>query len=326
MTAAGPRGWVSAHLFHYGDLDALIGAVVAPVVRAVGAREHFFLRYWEGGQHVRLRIRPPGAGERARVRDLIDRTAAAYFAEHPSSPPIDADTYRAFAAVVARGERLERYDDRLHPTDSVEYIAYRPEHSAYGDDAYIAAVERHFTDSSVLALRVLGAGTPPGRRAAIGLAALTLTLAVCEPDLAAAATRLAAAEDPGGWPGEDDYRRRRDALREQTRGLWDLAGRATAGADGGADVLAAWCVSMRELRDTLDPLHAAGRCRPSNPGSPHVFLAMALPQRRRTVPAILLRCAHLFHNRLGLTLDVERHLSYLLARTLVDLADPGRQP
>lgn len=326
MTAADPRGWVSAHLFHYGDLDALIGAVVAPVVRATGAREHFFLRYWEGGQHVRLRIRPADPGEHARVRDLIDKTAAAYFADHPSSPPFDADTYRAFAARIARGERLEHYDDRLHPADSVEYIAYRPEHSAYGDDACIAAVERHFTDSSALALRVLEAGTPLDRRAAIGLAALTLTLAVCEPDLQAAAMRLAAAEIPGGGRAEDDHRRRRDDLREQTRGLWELAGRGPAGAGGGADVLAAWCASMRELRDALGPLHAAGRCRPPNPGSPHVFLAMALPERRRTVPAILLRCAHLFHNRLGLNLELERHISTLFARTLVDLADPGRQP
>ncbi|WP_248963613.1 lantibiotic dehydratase C-terminal domain-containing protein [Sphaerisporangium perillae] len=313
--------WVSAHLFHFGDLDALVTGVVEPVVRELAAdgtaRGHFFLRYWEGGQHVRLRVEVPDPSRAAHARDLVRERAAAHFAARPS-PPVDLEAYRAFAATVARGERRERYDERLHRTDSVEFIAYRPEHAAYGGAACVSAAERHFTVSSALALDVLRAGAGMERRAAIGLAALTIALAACEPDLPAATRRFAAAaREAGRRPeipgGEDDWLRRRDALLAQTRGLWDLP-------ESGGGLLGAWASSVRGLRDDLAALHAAGRCAPSDSGSPHAFLAMAVPPERRTVPLVLLRCAHLFHNRLGLRAGTEHHVSFLLARALADLA------
>jgi hypothetical protein len=306
--------WVSAHLFHHGDLDALITRVVRPVVGelvAAGAvRRHFYLRYWEGGRHVRLRLLPEDPGEAGPIRDLVRARAAEYFAAHPSTEHVDEAAYRAFAAAAAKGERLTRYDDRLRPADTVEFIGYRPEHSAYGDAECVAAAERHFTESSALALDVLGSGAPMDVRAAIGLATLTLALAACEPDLAAAATRFAAAK---GKPRTSAERGPgRAAVLAQTRSLWE--------GGPGEGLLAAWAQSLRTLRAALDPLCAQGRCAPSDPGSPHASLAEALPPGRRTVPLILLRCTHLFHNRLGLHASAESHVSSLVARALTDLA------
>ncbi|MFC4534188.1 lantibiotic dehydratase C-terminal domain-containing protein [Sphaerisporangium dianthi] len=325
-TRTGAKGgigglWVSAHLFHFGDLDALITGVVAPLVREATAdgtvSRHFFLRYWEGGQHVRLRLWVPDSSRAAHVRDQVRDRAAAHFAAHPS-PPVDLEAYRAFAATVARGERRERYDERLHRTDAVEFIAYRPEHAAYGDAACVAAAERHFTVSSALALDVLDAGVGMERRAAIGLAALTIALAACEPDLPAAARRFAAAaQEAGARPeilgAEDDWLGRRDALLAQTRKLWEPA-------EPGGGLLGTWASSIRALRDELGALHAAGRCAPADSGSPHAFLAVAAPPERRTVPLILLRCAHLLHNRLGLRAGTEHQVSFLVARTMTALA------
>ncbi|SPL98155.1 Lantibiotic biosynthesis dihydropyridine synthase, TsrD family [[Actinomadura] parvosata subsp. kistnae] len=188
--------WVSAHLFHFGDLDPLITGVVDPVTRELVAdgtiRRAFFLRYWEGGQHVRLRLEVPDPARQQCVRDLVRERAAAHFAGHPS-PEVDPAAYRAFAAAMARGERRADYDERLHPPGTVAFIGYRPEYEAYGDAACVAAAERHFAVSSRLALDVLGAGTDMGRRTAIGLAALTMAIAACEPDLPSAAHRLATA-------------------------------------------------------------------------------------------------------------------------------------
>ncbi|MFI6478529.1 lantibiotic dehydratase C-terminal domain-containing protein [Nonomuraea sp. NPDC050663] len=295
------EGWLSAHLFHYGDLDALIEAVVEPVVLRCAVRGHFFLRYWEGGQHLRLRVRVADPCEAARIRGLIAGLAADHFARHPSTTAVDAGAYRAFAASAARGERRAVYDTRLREPDTVEFVAYRPEYDVYGDAACIAAVERHFTDASELALQVLR--IPMEQRAAVGLAVLTLTLAACEPDLDAAAARFAA-----GWrhPGPDGDHR---ALLSQTRRLWDPACAA----------FSSWSTSVRQLRDSLEDLRAAGRCAPVDSGSPHAHLAMIVPPARRTVPLILLRCAHLFHNRIGLRAGAELHLSLLAARALADL-------
>ncbi|TXK42247.1 lantibiotic dehydratase C-terminal domain-containing protein [Nonomuraea sp. C10] len=339
MTDAGSR-WIGAHLFHSGDLDPLINDVVDPVTRELAAdgtvRRAFFLRYWEGGQHVRLRLEVPDPARAPRVHDLVRERAAAHFAAHPS-PPVDAAAYRAFAAAMAAGERRTSYDERLRPAGSVAFIGYRPEYEAYGDAACVAAAERHFAESSRLALDVLRAGTEMARRAAIGLAALTVAAAACEPDLPAAAHRLATARQAredrtthrlAAGAGQaravsdesvsaEDWRRREGALLAQTRRLWDTPG-------SGGDLLATWAASVCALRDELAALHAAGRCAPRDSGSPHALLALAAPPERRTVSLILMRCVHLFHNRLGLRAGTERHVSYLAVRALAGLADSRR--
>ncbi|TDD19720.1 lantibiotic dehydratase C-terminal domain-containing protein [Nonomuraea diastatica] len=318
-------GWVGVHLFHFGDLDPLITGVVDPVTRELAAdgtaRRAFFLRYWEGGQHVRLRLEVPDPARRQRVQDLARERAAAHFAAHPS-PSVDAAAYRAFAAAMAKGERRTHYDERLHPAGSVAFIGYRPEYEAYGDAACVAAAERHFAESSRLALHVVRAGTEMGRRAAIGLAALTIAAAACEPDLPAAAHRLAAAAREAPRPrvapeSEEDWRRRENALLAQTRRLWDTP-------ESGGGLLAAWASSVGALRDDLDALHSAGRCAPLDPGSPHAFFALAAPPERRTVSLILMRCAHLLHNRLGLRAGTEQHMSFLAGRAIAGLADSRR--
>ncbi|MGW3348737.1 lantibiotic dehydratase C-terminal domain-containing protein [Nonomuraea rubra] len=368
--------WISAHLFHFGDLDPLITAVVDPVTRELTAdgtaRTAFYLRYWEGGQHVRLRLEVPDPARQPHVRALIRERAAAHFADHPS-PPVDPAAYRTFAATMARGERRTNYDDRLHPPGSVAFIGYRPEHEAYGDAACVAAAERHFAVSSRLALDVLRAGTEPDRRTAIGLAALTIAIAACEPDQQAAAHRLAtairersASSSPGtsapppsepsappppgtntpppsgtstppspgatssaipsgpAAPGaatltrsamEEDWRRHETALLAQTRTLWDAPS---------TGLLATWASSIHTLRADLDALHAEGRCTPADSGSPHAFLALAAPPEHRTVSLIVMRCVHLFHNRLGLRAGAEQQTSFLAARAVAGLADPRR--
>ena len=144
--------WISAHIFHAGDLDALITQVAGPLAGDLNPDGFFFLRYWEGGPHLRLRLRgsDPGRAE----RELAGR-APAHLRAHPSARAATQQQYATAAARLASGERLPGHDDRLHANDTVEFIAYRPEHHAYGNPECMTAVEEHFTESSRLALRVL---------------------------------------------------------------------------------------------------------------------------------------------------------------------------
>ena len=144
MQPPGDVDWVSAHLYHGGDLDALVTGVVAPLVdetTTAGLVDgHFFLRYWDGGLHVRLRLRPARHEHAGPVRDRVRHRAAAHFAAHPSAPAMSTEVYRTLAPTLARGERLDRYEPRLLPNDSVRFIAYRPEHHAYGTGPALAAM------------------------------------------------------------------------------------------------------------------------------------------------------------------------------------------
>jgi thiopeptide-type bacteriocin biosynthesis protein len=323
--------WISAHLFHRGNLDALIIGAVSPLVEdltcsgAVGG--FFFLRYWESGPHLRLRLAPSSPGHVEQVRGTLITRATRYLNDHPSPPilPIHFDhDYRAVAQRMARAERLTNHDSQLHLDDTIEFITYQPEYAAYGQRPALTAVEAHFTESSTIALRLLKASRQPARRRAAALAMLMLTLAVCEPDLTRAADRLRSA--PTGRiqrttaadaAFQESYRHTRQALRQQARDLWMRAHRTCQTLLG--DPLAAWLYSIRRLHEQLNSAHAQGRFAPTDCLSPLAHLAQAACPQTPAVPQVLLRCTHLLCNRLGIHTAAEAQITYLVARTLTDL-------
>ncbi|WP_157556025.1 hypothetical protein [Herbidospora yilanensis] len=130
------------------------------------------------------------------------------------------------------------------------------------------------------------------RRTAVGLAVLTLTMAACQPGLAEAARRLPP-HDPGDLP---------PALVTQTEHLLHLEdGPGPAGHLGRLD--------QRPGQE----LPGDDRRR----GSTHAHLAVIGDDAQRA--RVLLRCAHLFHNRIGLRPGPESHISTFAARALAAL-------
>lgn len=326
--------WISAHLFHRGSLDQLITGAVAPLVEeltwsgALGGL--FFLRYWEGGRHLRLRLLPTSPGHADQVRSTVIEHCTRYLADHPS-PPLSAtdtaDAYRARAQRLARAERLIDHDAALHPDDTVEFITYRPEYTAYGQRPALTAAETHFTESSTIALCLLNAGTPPAQRHAAALGMLMLTLAVCEPDLARACARLrsapggrtsqATAADPAIRGVQDSYGHTRQALHDQARDLWARTNRP--GQKPLGSLLAAWLHSMRDLHAQLHAAGAQGRFAPTDCLSPLAHLARAACPQTPAVAQVLLRCTHLLCNRLGIQATAEAQIASLVAGTLTEL-------
>jgi thiopeptide-type bacteriocin biosynthesis protein len=296
-------GWVSAHLFYSDPLDPLLTNAIRPLVADLStaglARGYFFLRYWEGGPHLRLRVLPAGAG----VRDRVHRTVAAhctrYLRHHPSTTAVAAGEYTALAARLARWERLDTHTETLYPNNSVQFIGYRPEHDRYGTGACLDAVERHFMESSQIALALVTTetdrGTATARQTAAFCAAFLARL-VCPPD-----------RDPdpgpeartGSHPDLDErYAGQRSRLLRLGRTMRDLAaGTPDAGSPGG---LTAWRDSIVALRDTLTAGHGVV-----------------------SAPEVVDLCVHLFCNRLGVSVPAESQLRYLVARTAADLATRG---
>jgi thiopeptide-type bacteriocin biosynthesis protein len=325
--------WISVHLFHRGNLDHLITGAVAPLVEdltgsgALGG--YFFLRYWEGGPHLRLRLLPTSPSHAEQVRSTLIQRATRYLTDHPSppAPAHAAEAYQALAQRLAHAERLTDHDRALHPDDTVEFIPYQPEYAAYGQRPALTAVEAHFTESSTIALHLLTAGIPPARRHAAALAMLMLTLAVCEPDLARATSRLrsapaggiqpAMAANPGARSLQDSDRHTREALRDQACDLWART-HGTCQTPLGAP-LAAWLHSMRTLHAQLNTARAQGRFAPTDCLSPLAHLAQAACPQALSVSQVLLRCTHLLCNRLGIHAAAEAQIAHLLTRTLTDL-------
>ncbi|MFE4663691.1 lantibiotic dehydratase C-terminal domain-containing protein [Streptomyces sp. NPDC056716] len=314
------EAWTSLHVFHRGGTDLLIVETVGTLVRSLEADglldRYFFLRYWEGGPHLRLRLRPvDGARVGDRARTALERHLAA----HPTTASWDPERYALAARSLARAEELPYYDRRLRHTDTVEDIPYRPEYAVFGGPEATDAVERHFTDSSRIALAVLGHTEDPERRLGFALAALMLALTVCDPGhdrIGGALERTRDRWDPPATARAgraDAFTRQRTALSAQAARCRRIA--ADPAPHG---LLGAWARSIGTLHREILTLRADGRFHPApadssfHPG----------PDPHGDVLILLLRCVHLLCNRLGLSSPQEAHLRYLTAMTFLDLKEP----
>ncbi len=167
--------WVSIHAYYHGDLDVLLREAVRPLVaefRAAGLIDgYFFLRYWDGGPHLRVRL-STGTGRDVEARALDHLRG--YLAARPSADLPGADRYPREAARRAAAEGLTDYLRVPVPNNTARPVAYRPEHHRYGYGAALAAVERHFVESSRIALGLVTAGLTRDRRHAAAFAAIIL--------------------------------------------------------------------------------------------------------------------------------------------------------
>ncbi|ADG87278.1 hypothetical protein TBS_27110 [Thermobispora bispora] len=282
--------WVSAHIFHQGPLDRLVTEVAGPLFVELAAAglstQGFFLRYWEGGPHLRFRVRLLPGADAAETRRLIRERACAYLRRYPSQDVLDREEYARLAEVLAAREGLTGHARELYPNDSVQFISYRPEHHRYGRGPSLEAVERHFAESSRIALELLHAGLTIPQRGAVWLTMLMATWLL-------AGSRGEDAFRP--WPDarkEQAFDRERERLTGLARHARQLTLRPPDPEAQG--VLAAWHGSVARLADALA---ASG------------FTAT------RTATVLDL-CAHLLANRLGIRIQDEARLRYLASRAL----------
>lgn len=281
--------WVSAHVYRHDDLDDLLVRRVAPLMAELAAERlidgFFFLRHWEGGPHLRLRMLT-GAADAGAVRARVTDGLGRHLREHPSRHPMTADGYARVAALGAALEEHPGYERRLFPPDTIRFVAYPPEHGAFGHGPTLAAVERHFGESAAIAVGTLR--LPASRRLS---AAMAMTLAA----LLSLPSGARGPAVPRGAGGSD---RAAEAWARSRDELVAVAERLRAAEPPGAadDPVVAWARSLRGLRDRLFALRL-GDVLGVQPGD---AVAYALD-----------RCLHLHLNRMGVSLRQEARLRRL---------------
>ena len=135
------RRWLSLHV-RYHDIaaqDNLLLRCVKPLfvdLTSVGlSAQHFFIRYSAGGPHLRLRVLPIAHKEDACRRIMVHRVAD-FLRSCPSQ---------------ARPTLPAPYAE----DNSWTYVPYEPEVARYGGRYGLTLAERHFQDSTDLALTIL---------------------------------------------------------------------------------------------------------------------------------------------------------------------------
>ncbi|TDU73970.1 thiopeptide-type bacteriocin biosynthesis protein [Streptomyces sp. KS 21] len=305
LAPAPAGGWQSLHLTLHtdgADTDAFVTGALAPLMDGrygPNGGAWFFIRYHEGGPHLRIRFR--GAGSTGDGGEDAAEDAAELAAEL---------ALLAAGTTPVTGSWPGRHGE-------VRAVAYEPETERYGGPAALPVTEEvfvHSTRAAVAALRAV-----PGRadrlRLALDLAHGT-AYALGLDELAsagwlrrhAASWRWAAEVRP--LPGAAVHTRVNTVFAAQRTNLGLRARAVRAGLDDGsaAPWLAEWTRQVRaadaRLRTAVLPA--------DRPGAP------VRTHRRLWVWASQL---HMLFNRLGVTPDEERAVCRLAGRALLETGD-----
>ncbi|MEV6783399.1 thiopeptide-type bacteriocin biosynthesis protein [Streptomyces sp. NPDC051098] len=278
--AGGTTDWNAWHL-HLGTTarsahDRVLTEVVGPVVRELGPdRPWFFMRYWQSGPHIRLRVGDLDPRTYDRVeRSLTERLAVAGRLTG-GEEPLDADAYRLGAGrLAAAGETGDNRFVRELREPGVHRAVYEPETERYGGASLMPATERLFRLASELVLGCVPRISTDGHRAMLALRGT-----------------MAAAGALGG-PEERSY------YYAHGLGAW----RAWATEAGHPD----------DLLDRIITVNRDGSAKDAAPAdhgpfagwhSALVSLKDLIEEKSPTHPGmILFSHAHMLHNRLGLSL------------------------
>lgn len=301
------RTWSAVYVYLHRSrehIDAFLLDHLAPRAEGLVTEGHakawFFLRYWDGGPHLRVRFldADPDA-VRAFSEDL--RTSAAQTSEE--AVPVDRDAYYANLPLADR--------DRWHPDGDVVDAVYEPEIERYGGPAALEVCEDFFCVSSSIALAVLRSAPQASRRQAVATDLVSLAFGVLgftDMEAVRQARGYHATWDYSAEVSRGDGRPRAEAERlfHSSPSRWlqrrSLLERLVSTEGGSTHHL--WHRALGETVDRLRRLHAQ---RP---------LANDL---NRIVWSLL----HMNHNRLGLDISDERRIAWLLSLAYPRWEAPG---
>ncbi|XEC96276.1 thiopeptide-type bacteriocin biosynthesis protein [Paenibacillus tarimensis] len=158
MTIAEPGSeWKAFHLFCHSPVlqERLLAEELFPLVKTLQEKRFieawFFIRYWEGGPHIRLRFKRPVDPETAErlLRERVGR-----FIE--SSGPVEKLTKETYyKGHKFDGEAIDQKDLPWYEHGEIAVIAYEPEVVRYGGKGAIGRSERLFHASSEMVVRLM---------------------------------------------------------------------------------------------------------------------------------------------------------------------------
>lgn len=149
--------WRALHVYYHAGQEDLLVDCLGPVVescRSQGLAGWFFLRYWEGGPHLRFRLRAPDEA----MDDILESARhrlEQYLEENPSRSNRPPGRLAASQRELARLEGREELEDELVSDNTVLDQPYEPELGKYGGEMGVAVAERIFEASSDITIRWL---------------------------------------------------------------------------------------------------------------------------------------------------------------------------
>lgn len=130
--------WLSAHVFYSGDLHLLLQKMLLPFLHELKQLNlmegSFFIRYFEGGKHIRLRMRVFPSMQIA-VQTKLEATTSNFFNKY-----------------VFPQQKISIAEEQHRLANTIRYVEYIPEYTRYGGESVIRSAEFQFEASSAFIL------------------------------------------------------------------------------------------------------------------------------------------------------------------------------
>ena len=155
---AGDCAWLYVRIYcQMAEADDVLLELVAPLMERLLKegliRRSFFIRYFEGGHHLRVRFYGQKAVLFDSVRVIVHQSISEYFARQ--GQVVHTPLVWEPRVVDDLVSQTQRHTETQRPVPSYEYDRYEPEIERYGGQEGLYISEQHFADSSAIALRVL---------------------------------------------------------------------------------------------------------------------------------------------------------------------------
>jgi thiopeptide-type bacteriocin biosynthesis protein len=307
--------WLSEYLFvpaniYGGECDEVVRRVVEPFVGTCRERGWidgwFFIRYSERGFHVRLRLHGRESVLRGQVQPaLVELVRSIY-----------PDAAEGYPELPPAGEGITNFLE----------VAYEPEVERYGGPDAIGLAEEVFEKSSEAAVALLAKVSPTERSGRLGkaLLAMVVLMHAFRPERGGAADFAQNYGINYLRSLVPDEERRAAWLNAFGSGFEQQAGTLTAYVDEAWERLE----TGEPLSDALDRYRddmaaAAARFRELFDAGKVLREGRPIEQWDFAVPAIVSSYVHMMNNRLGVSIQEEAYLAYLINRALGAPAPAG---
>lgn len=146
------KKWRQWNLYYYGDMDRFINQCVGTIIKKCNEIENiewFFIRYWESGPHIRLRIK-------CSYSDIINEIVQKEVCKekYNISSQIDKDAIYKQQIYFAQREKIN-ITPAIYDNQTVIRMKYVPENNKYGYDDILLISEYIFKLSSEICLELL---------------------------------------------------------------------------------------------------------------------------------------------------------------------------
>ncbi len=140
------KTWISAYLFYAGNWEGFLKDSIKPFVDFAMQQklidQYFFIRYVKNGPHVRLRLKGDTELLNSKVKPALEHCIKAYFKKNPSKRE-DPEWVKQLPE-----------SDRWYENNSILYFEYKPETILLGGPFAMKIAEKQFHASSQVVLKL----------------------------------------------------------------------------------------------------------------------------------------------------------------------------